>query len=92
MVGLVRSAGPVYALESIRINGMCPGFSDTRIIDGFKEGLVSEGIPIIEVDHVVDGIVDLMKSPDSGVCHFVQAGHEPQEFRFRNIPGPRAEA
>jgi len=90
VVGLVRSAGPVYALESIRVNAICPGFADTRIIDGFKEGLESEGIPIIEVDHVVDGIVDLMVSPDSGVCHFVQAGHEPQEFRFRNIPGPRA--
>jgi NAD(P)-dependent dehydrogenase (short-subunit alcohol dehydrogenase family) len=90
VVGLVRSAGPVYALESIRVNAICPGFADTRIIDGFKEGLESEGIPIIEVDHVVDGIVDLMASPDSGVCHFVQAGHEPQEFRFRNIPGPRA--
>jgi NAD(P)-dependent dehydrogenase (short-subunit alcohol dehydrogenase family) len=90
VVGLVRSAGPVYALESIRVNAICPGFADTRIIDGFKEGLQSEGIPIIEVDHVVDGIVDLMASPDSGVCHFVQAGHEPQEFRFRNIPGPRA--
>ena len=90
VVGLVRSAGPVYALESIRINGICPGFSDTRIIDGFKDGLVNEGIPIIEVDHVVDGIVDLIDSPDSGVCHFVQAGMEPQEFRFRNIPGPKA--
>lgn len=90
VVGLVRSAGPVYALESIRINGMCPGFSDTRIIDGFKENLESEGVPIIEVDHVVDGIVALIDSPDSGVCHFVQAGHEPQEFRFRNIPGPRS--
>jgi NAD(P)-dependent dehydrogenase (short-subunit alcohol dehydrogenase family) len=90
VVGLVRSAGPVYALESIRVNAICPGFADTRIIDGFKQGLESEGIPIIEVDHVVDGIVDLMASPDSGVCHFVQAGHEPQEFRFRNIPGPKA--
>ena len=90
VVGLVRSAGPVYELESIRINGICPGFSDTRIIDGFKEGLVSEGIPIIEVEHVVDGIVDLMASPESGNCHFVQAGMDPQEFRFRNIPGPKA--
>ena len=89
VVGLVRSAGPVYALESIRINAICPGFSDTRIIDGLKEGLVGEGIPIIEVDHVVDGIVDLMASPESGVCHFVQAGMDPQEFRFRNIPGPK---
>ena len=89
VVGLVRSAGPVYALESVRINAICPGFADTRIIGDFKASLENEGIPIIEVDHVVDGIVDLMASPDSGVCHFVQAGHEPQEFRFRNIPGPR---
>ncbi len=92
VVGLVRSAGPVYALESIRINAICPGFSDTRIIDGFKESLVSEGVPIIEVEEVVEGIVSLIESPDSGVCHFVQAGMEPQEFRFRNIPGPKAEA
>lgn len=89
VVGLVRSAGPVYALESIRINAICPGFADTRIIDGLKEGLVSEGIPIIEVDEVVDGVVRLIDSPESGTCHFVQAGLEPQEFRFRNIPGPR---
>ena len=90
VVGLVRSAGPVYALESIRVNAICPGFADTRIIDDIKDGLESEGVPIIEVDHVVDGILGLMASPDSGVCHFVQAGHEPQEFRFRNIPGPRS--
>jgi NAD(P)-dependent dehydrogenase (short-subunit alcohol dehydrogenase family) len=90
VVGLVRSAGPVYALESIRINGICPGFADTRIIDGFKENLENEGVPIITVEAVVDGIVDLMASDESGVCHFVQAGMDPQEFRFRNIPGPRA--
>jgi len=92
VVGLVRSAGPVYALENIRINGMCPGFADTRIIDGFKESLENEGVPIITVDAVVEGIVDLIDSPESGICHFVQAGMDPQEFRFRNIPGPRAEA
>lgn len=92
VVGLVRSAGPVYALESIRINAICPGFADTRIIDGFKESLENEGVPIITVDAVVEGIVDLMNSPDAGVCHFVQAGMEHQEFRFRNIPGPKSPA
>lgn len=89
VVGLVRSAGPVYALENIRVNAICPGFAETRIIDGFREGLVGEGIPIIEVEEVVDGMINLIESPESGVCHFVQAGREAQEFRFRNVPGPR---
>lgn len=90
VVGLVRSAGPAYALESIRVNGICPGFADTRIIDGFKENLESGGVPIIPVEHVVDGIEALFLSDEAGVCHFVQAGMDPQEFRFRNIPGPKA--
>ncbi|MDQ5895104.1 MAG: family NAD(P)-dependent oxidoreductase [Actinomycetota bacterium] len=90
VVGLVRSVGPAYALESIKVNGICPGFADTRIIDGFKENLESGGVPIIPVEHVVDGIEALFLSDDSGVCHFVQAGMDPQEFRFRNIPGPKA--
>ena len=90
VVGLVRSVGPAYALESIKVNGICPGFADTRIIDGFKENLESGGVPIIPVEHVVDGIEALFLSEDSGVCHFVQAGMDPQEFRFRNIPGPKA--
>lgn len=90
VVGLVRSAGPVYALEGIRFNGICPGFADTRIIDGFKENLESGGVPIIPVEHVVDGIEALFLSDQSGVCHFVQAGMDPQEFRFRNIPSPKS--
>ena len=90
VVGLVRSVGPGYALESSKVNGICPGFADTRIIDGFKENLESGGVPIIPVEHVVDGIEALFLSDDSGVCHFVQAGMDPQEFRFRNIPGPKA--
>lgn len=89
VVGLVRSAGPVYAPEGIRVNAICPGFANTRIIDDIKEGLVGGGVPIIEVEDVVDGVVELIDSSDSGVCHFVQAGMESQEFRFRNIPGPK---
>ncbi len=90
VVGLVRSAGPAYALEGIHLNGICPGFADTRIIGDFRENLESGGVPIIPVERVVDGIEALFLSDQSGVCHIVQAGMEPQEFRFRNIPGPKA--
>lgn len=89
VVGLVRSAGPVYALENIRVNAICPGFADTRIIEEIKEGLVGGGVPIIGLSDVVEGVLGLIESPESGSCHFIQAGMEAQEFRFRNIPGPK---
>ena len=89
VVGLVRSVGPVYDLENIHVNGICPGFADTRIVDPIKEGLTGEGIPIIPVEQVVDGIMDLFGEESGGHCHFVQHGMETQELNFRRVPGPR---
>ncbi len=90
VVGLIRSMGPVLAAEGIRLNAICPGFADTRIVNGIREGLAEGGIPLIPVETVVDGVIALLTGEDAGACHFVQAGMEPQEFRFRNVPGPRA--
>ena len=90
VVGLVRSLGPVYEQEGIRLNAICPGYADTRIIEDFREDLVGEGLPIIPVSQVVDAVTGLFDSPDSGQCVFVQAGRDSEAFRFRNIPGPRA--
>lgn len=90
VVGLTRSMGPVLAAEGIRLNAICPGFADTRIVNGIREGLAEGGIPLIPVETVVDGVIGLFTGEDAGTCRFVQAGMEPQEFRFRNVPGPRA--
>lgn len=90
VVGLVRSMGPVLAVDGIRLNAICPGFADTRIVDPLREGLAEGGVPLIPVETVVDGVMNLFTGKDAGTCHFVQAGMEPQEFRFRNLPGPRA--
>ncbi len=89
VVGLARSMGPVLELEGIRFNAICPGFADTRIIEPIRDGLSEGGVPVIPVESVVDGVVGLLGSEASGECHFVQAGMEAQEFRFRNVPGPR---
>ena len=90
VVALVRSLGPVYEPESIIINGICPGYADTRIVGPFKDSLIGEGVPIIPVQQVVDGVVDLFEVETGGHCHFVQAGMETQEFKFRGVPGPRS--
>ena len=89
VVGLVRSMGPMLVGEQIHLNAICPGFSDTRIIGPFREMLEDEKIPIIPVPTVVDAVMGLIGSGESGQCRFVQAGLEAQDFRFRNVPGPR---
>lgn len=90
VVGLTRSYGPVLAPEGIHFNAICPGFSDTRIIDPIKDGLSEGKVPVIPVETVVDAVIGLFGSDAAGECHFVQAGMEAQEFRFRNVPGPRS--
>jgi NAD(P)-dependent dehydrogenase (short-subunit alcohol dehydrogenase family) len=90
VAGLTRSSGPVLAPEGIHFNAICPGFADTRIIDPIKGGLDDGGIPVIPVEKVVDAVVGLFALEAGGECHFVQAGMEAQEFRFRNVPGPRS--
>jgi len=89
---LCRSYGPVLALEGIKLNALCPGFAETRIVDEIKDGLAEGGIPLIKVETVVDGTMELFEADYSGEAMFVQAGMEPQTFKFRRVPGPRAEA
>ena len=89
VVGLIRSVGPILVQEQIHLNAICPGFSDTKIIEPIKEVLEGEEVPIIPTSVVVDAVVNLLESGESGQCRFVQPGREPEDFRFRNVPGPR---
>jgi NAD(P)-dependent dehydrogenase (short-subunit alcohol dehydrogenase family) len=90
VVGLVRSLGPVLAADGIRINAVCPGFAETAIIGPIRELLLSEGLPIIPVQDVIDTVLGIFDGEMSGECWFVQAGRESQAFGFRGIPGPRS--
>jgi len=89
VVGLVRSLGPALVNDGIRVNAVCPGFSETAIIGPIRDGLLNSGLPIIPVDHVIDTVLTLLDGDMTGECWFVQAGRESDAFAFRNIPGPR---
>jgi NAD(P)-dependent dehydrogenase (short-subunit alcohol dehydrogenase family) len=90
VVGLVRSAGPAYIGNSIFINAVCPGFADTNIVSPeAREALASIGVPLLEVDRVVDAVIAALTSGEAGQCWYIQPGRPSEAFRFRNVPGPR---
>lgn len=91
VVGLCRSLGPGLAPQGIRVNAICPGFSESGIIVPIRQALVDSGVPIIPAEKVADAVVSLFEGDMSGEAWFVQPGWDAQSFVFRNIPGPRAE-
>jgi len=88
VVGLVRSLG-LLDQEGIRVNAVCPGFSESKIIDPIREGLAESGLPIIPAEQVAATVLGLFDGDMSGECWFVQVGRESAAFGFRGIPGPR---
>lgn len=91
VVGLVRSLGPLYAAEGVRVNALCPAFTDTPLIAGLHEPLRAAGLPVMEVEEVVDAFEAVLDAGGTGECWFVQQGRQSEPFRFRNVPGPRTD-
>lgn len=89
VVGLVRSAGPAFAGDGVRINAICPGFTESAIIAPIRDALAGSGVPIIPTDTVAEAVVSLLEGDAVGECWFVQNGRPAAPFAFRNIPGPR---
>jgi NAD(P)-dependent dehydrogenase (short-subunit alcohol dehydrogenase family) len=87
VVGFVRSVAPL--LEPTRVNAVCPGIADTRMIDGMRPSLEGAGFPLLRPDEVAEAVWRAATSEGSGECWFVQPGREPAPFRFPSLPGPR---
>lgn len=90
VVGLVRALGPALAGESIRVNAVCPGFTESALTAGLEEGIASYGVPLMKATDVSDVVVGLMGGDMAGEVWFVQPGRT-GAFEFRHVPGPRTE-
>lgn len=90
VVGLVRSLGPQLEPLGIRVQGLCPSFADTAILDGEAKAMLAElKFPILDVETVVDAFFSLLASDGTGECWFVVPGRDSEPFAFRRAPGPR---
>ena len=86
VVGFVRSCAPQLAKRGIRINALCPGFTDTPIVVEELRGVLD--VPLIEPAFVAEAALQALHSDTSGEAWVVQPNRIVQ-FRFPNIPGPR---
>ncbi len=86
VVGFVRSCAPQLAALGIRINALCPGFTDTPIVaDEFRATI---DVPLMEPSFVAEAAMRALNDPETGGAWIVQPNRVLQ-FRFPNIPGPR---
>jgi NAD(P)-dependent dehydrogenase (short-subunit alcohol dehydrogenase family) len=86
VVGFVRSVAPQLEARGIRINALCPGFTDTPIVAGELRGALD--VPLMDPSFVAAAALHAMEDSETGRAWIVQPNRV-VPFRFPGIPGPR---
>ena len=86
VVGWVRAAAPALAARGIRLNAICPGFTDTPLVEAELRGGL--GVPLMEPEFVAEAALRVLEDPESGRAWVVQPNRV-EPFRFPGVPGPR---
>ena len=86
VVGWVRAAAPALAARGIRLNAICPGFTDTPLVEAELRGGL--GVPLMDPAFVAEAALRVLEDPESGRAWVVQPNRV-EPFRFPGVPGPR---
>jgi len=86
VVGFVRSVAPQLVERCIRINALCPGFTDTPIVAQEVRGDLPA--PLMQPAFVAQAALEALNDPETGRAWVVQPNRI-LPFRFPGIPGPR---
>jgi NAD(P)-dependent dehydrogenase (short-subunit alcohol dehydrogenase family) len=86
VVGWVRAAAPALEARRIRLNAVCPGFTDTPLVHGqVRERL---DVPLMEPSFVAQAALHVLEDAETGRAWVVQPNRV-EPFRFPGVPGPR---
>ncbi|HEX3732383.1 MAG TPA: SDR family NAD(P)-dependent oxidoreductase [Mycobacteriales bacterium] len=85
VVGLVRGQGPAW--DDVRLNAICPGFADTKIIDRSRGMLERAGIQVMDPNEVAEAFATILAGGGTGQCFTVLPGQPVRPFEFAEMPG-----
>ena len=91
VAALVRSVAPTWLAAGVRVNAVCPSFTDTAIIEGFRATIDELGIPLLDVEQVADAFEQVLATGRAGEAWMVVPGRDVAPYRYRGVPGPRDE-
>lgn len=74
LIGLVRSAAPLLAVDGITINALCPGLVDTPAVAAFRPLLDKTGLRIADPDEAAVAVETILADGRTGASWLVQAG------------------
>ncbi|HEX5247285.1 MAG TPA: SDR family NAD(P)-dependent oxidoreductase [Gaiellaceae bacterium] len=86
VVGFVRGAADGLRAHDIRINALCPGFTDTPIVEDELRGALP--VALMQPSFVAEAALTVMNDAETGRAWIVQPNRV-EPFRFPGIPGPR---
>jgi len=85
VVGFVRSVAPQLEAKGIRINALCPAFTDTPLVVEEVRGALP---PLIEPSFVAEAALRTLNDEETGRAWVVQLNRV-EPFRYPGVPGPR---
>jgi NAD(P)-dependent dehydrogenase (short-subunit alcohol dehydrogenase family) len=86
VVGFVRAASAGLDAHGIRINALCPGFTDTPIVEDELRGALP--VQLMDPAFVAEAALRVLREEVTGRAWVVQPNRV-EPFRFPGVPGPR---
>ena len=85
LIGLVRSLAPQLEAKGITINAVCPGNTDTGLVDFLGNRARAAQLNLMDPSEVADAVIACLQGTDTGKAFTVLPGRGYREYEFRGL-------